>query len=191
MTAHPPLYQVLERVHFRSACARVYRVRMHGVDRIPATGPVILVANHECVFDQSILALATPRPIRYMAKAELWRYPVVRWAMEKFGTFPIERGAGDSAAMSRAAALLAQGEVLGMFPQGTSKQLPSRPLHRGAARLALVTGAPIVPVRMTGTRSLRGPVRIDVAEPIVVEPAKPTVSAAKEITRRVEREILA
>jgi len=84
--------------------------------------------------------------------------------------------------------------VLGIFPRGTSKRLPTRPYHRGAARLALATGAPIVPVRLVGTRGFprpgRAPVQIVVGEPIVVEPAKPTVAAAKDLTRRVEQTLV-
>ncbi len=95
--------------------------------------------------------------------------------------------------MSRAASLLHEGEVIGIFPQGTSKQLPSRVFHRGAARLALATGAPIVPVRLVGTRGFPRPGRratlVHVGEPIVVEPAKPTVAKARELTVRIEQAI--
>jgi 1-acyl-sn-glycerol-3-phosphate acyltransferase len=188
------LYEVLERTGFRPLAHRLYGVGVRGAERIPSTGPVILVSNHESMFDPWILALATPRPVRYMAKSELWRIPLVGRALDSFGTFPVERGAGDSVAISRAAELLRDGEVVGIFPQGTSKRLPSRPYHRGAARLALVTGAPLVPVRMVGTRGLprpgRPPARVLVGEPIVVGQAKPTVAAAKELTRRVERTIM-
>ncbi len=150
---------------------------------------MILVANHESMFDPWLLALATPRPVRYMAKAELWRVALVGRTLDAFGAFPVERGTGDGAAMSRAASLLRDAQVLGIFPQGTSKQLPDRGFHRGAARLALTTGAPIVPVRLVGTRGFPRPGRrrtqVHVCEPIVVEPAKPTVAAARELTSRV------
>lgn len=76
------------------------------------------------------------RRVRFMAKAELWRYPPVRWAMEAYGTFPVERGSGDTGAMTRAGELLAEGTVLGMFPRGTSNPAGNRTWHRGAARLA-------------------------------------------------------
>jgi 1-acyl-sn-glycerol-3-phosphate acyltransferase len=188
------LYELLERVGFRRLARLLYRVEINGSERIPAAGGVILVANHESLFDPWLLALATPRPVRYMAKSELWRYPLVGRALGAFGAFPVERGAGDATAISRAAELLQRGEVLGIFPQGTSKQLPRRPYHRGAARLALATGAPIVPIRLVGTRGLpqpgRPPARVLVGEPIRVEPARPTLSAAKELTQRVERELV-
>ena len=85
--------------------------------------------------------------------------------------------------------------MIGIFPQGTSKQLPERPFHRGAARLALATGAPIVPVRLVGTRGFLRPGRratqVHVGEPIVVPQAKPTVAAARALTAQVERALTA
>jgi 1-acyl-sn-glycerol-3-phosphate acyltransferase len=188
------LYDVLERTGFRRLITALYRVELRGAERVPATGGVILVANHESLFDPWLLALATPRPVRYMAKAELWRYPLIGRTLDAFKAFPVERGTGDSTAISNAAELLRRGEVLGMFPQGTSKQLARRIYRRGAARLALATGAPIVPVRLIGTRGFprpgRPPTRVLVGEPIHVEPAKPTLVAAKALTQRVERELV-
>lgn len=188
------LYEVLERIGFRRLATALYRVELRGAERIPATGGVLLVANHESLFDPWLLALATPRPVRYMAKSELWRYPLIGRTLDAFGAFPVERGTGDSTAISKAADLLRRGEVLGMFPQGTSKQLARRVYRRGAARLALATGAPIVPVRLVGTRGFprpgRPPTRVQVREPIHVEPAKPTLVAAKALTQRIEDELV-
>ncbi len=187
------LYRLLERVNFRGIVGRLYRVQIDGAEHIPSASPAILVANHESLFDPWLLALATPRPVRYMAKAELWRVALVGRALEAFGAFPVERGTGDGSAMSRAASLLRAGGVIGVFPQGTSKQLPARVFHRGAARLALVTGAPIVPVCLVGTRGIPGlgrrSTRVFVGKPIVVEPAKPTVAKARELTVRIEQAI--
>ena len=183
------LYNLLERANFRGIAHRLYRVRITGADQIPLVSPAILVANHESMFDPWLLALATPRPVRYMAKAELWRSSLLGRILESFGAFPVERGTGDGSAISRAASLLRSGEVIGIFPQGTSKQLPDRVFHRGAARLALTTGAPLVPVRLVGTRGFPRPGRrrteVHVGEPILVEPAKPTVAAARELTNRL------
>jgi 1-acyl-sn-glycerol-3-phosphate acyltransferase len=108
--------------------------------------------------------------------------------MEAYGTFPVERGAGDTGAMARAGELLEQGELLGMFPRGTSKPGGNRVWHRGAARLALAHGVPIVPVRLEHTRQLlpRRAMAIRVGEPIVPDPGRPTIAAAKELTARLE-----
>jgi 1-acyl-sn-glycerol-3-phosphate acyltransferase len=192
------LYDLMERSGFRRLLTRLYRVRVEGAGRVPATGPCILVANHESLIDPWILALATRRHIRYMAKAELWRYPVLRSLMEGFGTFPIERGMGDADALGRAGRLLRAGDVLGIFPQGTCLPYRRRPWHRGAARLALATGSPVVPVALVGTERALRPhrikigrpkIRVLVADPLDVVRQRPTVAAAKALTARIEETI--
>ena len=187
------LYDVLHRSGFRRFMSRLYRIEVVGREHIPPNGGCILASNHESIVDPFILGVATTREIRFMAKVELFGNRAVAATLRALGAFPVERGGGDRAAFSEAAELLRRGEVLGIFPQGTSKQHVSRRWHRGAARLALVTGAPIVPVHMTGTRALpfRTNVRIVVGSPIVVEPARPSVAAAKVLTERVEQAVLA
>jgi 1-acyl-sn-glycerol-3-phosphate acyltransferase len=186
-------YAVLDRVGFRSFMRRLYRVDVIGAQYVPESGGCILASNHDSLVDPFILAVITTREIRYMAKSELFAHRVPAAALRSLGAFPVERGGGDQAAFSEAAELLRGGEVLGIFPQGTSKQHRERRWHRGAARLALVTGAPIVPVRMTGTRglSLHRRVQITVGPPIHVQPARPSVAAAKTLTEQIERAVLA
>jgi 1-acyl-sn-glycerol-3-phosphate acyltransferase len=194
----PPLYTVLELMAFRVWFRRLYRVELRDTARIPAAGPLILVANHDSMLDPWILGLATPRPIRYMAKAELWSFPVLRTIMEWFGTFPVDRGLGDLAAVDRGAELLAGGEVLGMFPQGTCLPYRNRPWLRGAARLALSTGTTIVPVCLVGGEKALRPgkfklglprIHVIVGEPIEVEATRPSIVAAKALTARLEAAI--
>ena len=184
------LWELTERVRLREALTRLYRVSVSGTERVPA-GACILVANHESVTDPFFLALATRRRVRFMAKAELWRYPLVRWGLNACGVFPVERGTGDTHAMERAGDLLIEGEILGMFPSGTSKPAGSRQWQRGAARLALASGAPLVPVRLLNTRQLlpRRPVQVRIGEPMAVERSRPTVVAARELTARAERAV--
>lgn len=184
-------YAVLHRIGFRELVRRVYRVDVTGAEHVPATGPAILVANHESIWDPFVLAVATPREIHYMAKAELFRTRVLASALRSLNAFPVERGSGDRAAMSEAAQLLAGGGLIGMFPQGTSKRERQNGWHRGAARLALVTGAPIVPLRLSGTAPLPLPtrIRIVVGEPIVVVPERPTIAAARTLTDRLEHAV--
>lgn len=166
---------------------------MVGGERVPAEGPAIVVANHESIWDPFILGVATPREIHYMAKSELFSPRPLGWAMRALNAFPVERGGGDRDAMTEAGRLLAGGAVLGIFPQGTSK--PERQIgwHRGAARLALATGAPLVPVRLSGTRGLplTTGIRIVVGEPIAVDVGRPTIAAAKSLTERVEQSVAA
>jgi 1-acyl-sn-glycerol-3-phosphate acyltransferase len=192
------LYRLLDTIRFRAFLKALYRIELTGAERIPSRGSCILVANHESLLDPFILGTVTTRSIHYMAKAELWRNPILARVMDAFGTFPVERGLGDSAALGRAGRLLAEGELLGIFPQGTCLPYRRRPYMRGAARLALATGAPLVPVRMVGTERALRPhrlrvglpkLRILVGQPIEVECERPTVAAARALTQRVERAI--
>ena len=182
------LWKLSELLRMRQVLTRLYRIELRGAEHVPAAGPCILVANHESLIDPWILCIATPRRVRFMAKAELWRYPGIRWAMEAYGTFPVERGNGDTGAMTRAGELLDAGEVLGMFPRGTSRPGGNRVWHRGAARLALAYGAPLVPVRLVATRQLapRRPIRVLVGDPIEVTRERPTIAAARTLTARAE-----
>lgn len=176
----------------------LWRVEVRGAERIPAEGPCILVANHESLIDGFVLGLATPRPVRFMIRAELWRSRILRSLLAGLGGFPVARGRGDRAAMAAACALLERGEVVGVFPQGTCLPYRRRPFLRGAAKLALATGAPLVPVCLVGTERALRPHRLRlgfpkllvlVAPPIDVGRAKPTMHAARELTQRVEEVI--
>jgi 1-acyl-sn-glycerol-3-phosphate acyltransferase len=192
------LYSLFDRFGYRTFMRAVFRMEIAGAERIPAAGPCILVANHESIIDPFVLGVATERSIHFMAKAELWRNSLYRAAMEGFGAFPVDRGSGDGAAVGRAGELLAQGEVLGIFPQGTCAPLRERPYMRGAARLALATGSPLVPVCLVGTERLLRPhrpkvglpkLRILVGRPVEVARQRPTLVAARELMRRVEEAI--
>src|SRR5579871_204924 len=184
-------YGVLHRIGFRGALRRLYRIEVTGSERIPEAGGAIVVANHESIWDPFVLAVATEREIHYMAKAELFRSRPLAAALRSLNAFPVDRGSGDQVAFGEAARLLQRGDLLGMFPQGTSRPERQNGWHRGAARLALATGAPIVPVRLAGTRPLprRTRIRIVVAEPIFVEVARPTIASARSLTARLEQAV--
>ncbi len=192
------LYRLLHAVGFRELLRRGYRIDVEGGERIPERGPCILVANHESLADPFFLGVATPRPIHYMAKVELWNNRIVGALMDGFGTFPIERGGGDSGALRHGIRLLEEGRVLGIFPQGTSKPRRNRPYLRGAARLAFATGSPIVPVCLVNTEKALRPakpkigfpkIRILVGCPLEVDRQRPTVASARELTRQLEETI--
>jgi 1-acyl-sn-glycerol-3-phosphate acyltransferase len=181
-------YLILDRIGLRAALRRLYRIEVAGAERMPASGGAIIVANHESIWDPFVLGLATRREIHYMAKAELFRLRPVASALRSLNAFPVERGSGDRAAIGEAARRLGRGELLGIFPQGTSKPERQNGWHRGAARLALATGVPVVPVRLTGTRPLPLPTRIRIAvgEPIQVSVERPTIAAARALTARLQ-----
>ena len=166
--------------------------RIEIVGRIPP-GACVVTANHESVLDPPLLALTTKRPLRFLAKEELWRHRPVAWLMNALGGVPVARGREGYVAIDRAEELIRAGEAVAIFPQGTVK---GGTWTRGAARLALATGVPLVPVRIVGTaRALsQGRVglpriRIVVGESISVEPSPPTVAAARELTRVLQARV--
>ena len=187
MSAHA----LLHRIGLPDALRRLYRIEVVGAERIPAGGGAIVVANHESIWDPFVLGVATRREIHYMAKAELFRVRPLAAVLRSLNAFPVERGSGDRAAMSEAAGRLRRGELLGIFPQGTSIPERQNGWHRGAARLALATGVPVVPVRLTGTRPLprRTRIRILVRNPIEVTVARPTIAAARTLTAQLEQAV--
>jgi len=167
----------------------LYRIRPEGWEQIPSAGPAVLAANHESVLDPFVLPIATRRFVHYMAKAELFRYPVLRQLMLSAGTFPVSRGAGDEKAIARGVELLGRGELVVVFPQGTCLPFRERPWRRGAARLALQAGAPLVPVCLVGTERALRPHRVKLGlsriRILVGEPIPPEGTAA-ELTERLE-----
>jgi 1-acyl-sn-glycerol-3-phosphate acyltransferase len=171
--------------------ARVlYRIEIVG--RVPP-GPCVVAANHESLLDPPLLALVTRRPLHFLAKVELWRYPPGALLMDALGGIPIRRDRRDLLSVGRAEELLRDGESVAIFPQGT---VQGGAWTRGAARLALATGAPLVPVRIVGTKQALSKgrfafpkIRLIVGEPIPVERAKPTVAAARELTAELEKRV--
>jgi 1-acyl-sn-glycerol-3-phosphate acyltransferase len=191
------MYTIVETI-LRPILMFVYRVRITGREHLPETGPCVLAANHVSVMDGFFLGIAVTRQVRFMAKMELHRVPIVKQILEGAGAFPVERGADAGRAVAAAVKLLEQGAVVGVFPEGTSLPGKKRGYKRGAARLALATGAPLVPVALIGTHLTLEPdthrirlprVRIVIGEPLRVERQEPTQEAATELTARLQEAI--
>ena len=170
-----------------------FRLRRRGRHHIPQGG-VILASNHRSFLDPFVIGCCLRRPIYFVAKKELFHNRLVAWFLNCLGAFPIRRGQSDEESVQTALALLERGEAVVIFPEGTRHR--HGPLHepkRGVGRLALESGAPVVPIAITGTeRARRGllvrPVRVDIrcGRPLTyprVEGASPHL--ANEVTARI------
>ena len=139
---------------FRRYC----RLRVQGREHIPPHGPAVITANQLSMLDPFLVGytLGSPHPIAFMAKQELFRVPVVGFALIQWSAFPVDRARKDTGALRTALTVLKAGEILGMFPEGTRSTTGElQELRTGALRLAIRTRAPLIPVGIEGTdRSL-------------------------------------
>lgn len=178
------------------AAVRAYwRVQIHGSARVPQAGPVILTANHVGVLDGPLLAAVSRRLSFALIKREMFTGPVGH-LLSHFGQIPIDRAAADPTALRRSVQVLRAGQVLAVFPEGVRGAGEVRWAKGGAAYLALVTGAPILPVALLGTREpgqtadelpRRGaPVHVVYGEPFPVR-AAPWPRRKAEVAELTER----
>jgi 1-acyl-sn-glycerol-3-phosphate acyltransferase len=168
----------------------LYRVRLRGRERLPATGGYVLAPSHRSMMDIPFLALVTKDRVRFMGKAEVFKVPVLGAAFSALGGFPVARDGTDRKAVRDSMEMLQNGEKLAVFPEGTRQNGEKiQPLQPGAAYLALRAGVPIVPVGIAGSEAIirsRGRflprfdrVAIVIGEPVVPPPrTKSTVPRA-------------
>ena len=138
---------------------KAYDIEVEGEARLP-DGPVVLVANHRSFMDSIFLALVVDRRVSFLAKAEYFDRRRTAWLFRSTGQIPLRRGSPSGArqALDAAQGVLAEGGVVGIYPEGTRSR--DGRLHRGnlgPARLAAASGAPIVPVGLIGTADVQAP----------------------------------
>ncbi len=137
----------------------LFRVRVTGLEHVPAKGPTLLAFNHVSALDGPVLAIdftaRTGRPPRFLVAAEFFRKLFIGWVLRTFDQIPIHRGQGDGAALDAALDALREGSVIAIAPEGSVNADPEhlQRIRSGVARLALPTGAPIVPVGIWGTQA--------------------------------------
>lgn len=158
----------------------LFRARVDGIGNVPTDGPAILSPNHRSFFDSPLVMAMSPRPVAFLGKAEYMDSRSTKYLFPALGMVPIKREAkkASMAALETAADLLADGRLVGIYPEGTrSRDGYLHRGHSGVAHLAMITGAPIIPVGIVGTervqpigasvpRPFTGPVRLRFGEPI-------------------------
>jgi 1-acyl-sn-glycerol-3-phosphate acyltransferase len=132
-----------------------FRLSRIGREHVP-DGPVIIASNHRSFLDPFVIATIARRPMYYVAKEELFQRRLTAWFLNALGAFPVRRGQGDADMLDTAKAILERGDAVLIFPEGTRIRPGAlgRP-RRGVGRLALETGAPVVPVAVIGTEAVR------------------------------------
>jgi 1-acyl-sn-glycerol-3-phosphate acyltransferase len=157
-------------VTFRPVFRLLFRMRVEGQAGVPTTGGVIVAGNHSGFLDGPLVWLYSPRPVRFLTKAELYRQPLLARALGWLGQIPVHRGEPDRAALGEALAVLAEGGAVGVFPEGRRSDGALSEVHDGVAYLAVKSGCPVVPVACLGSgRALpRGGRRVRLRTPITV-----------------------
>ncbi len=166
----------------------IMALKVEGLENIPLDGPLIVAANHVTNFDVIPMQIALPRPIFFMGKAELFKSPVVDVVFRNCGAFPVYRGEKDAWAMRHAARVLAHGQSLGMFPEGTrSKGRGLAVAKTGSARLAIEANCPILPMTVIGSDQFfkafprRTRVTIKLLPPILPNPDETPLSLTDRV----------
>jgi 1-acyl-sn-glycerol-3-phosphate acyltransferase len=182
------------RVILGSAIQVYFSLERNGRKNIPKKGPVILASNHRSFLDPFVVGCCVWRPVYFVAKKELFEKPWQGWILNRLGAFPVKRGESDEESMATARGVLERGGVVVIFPEGTRhKKGPLGRPKRGVGRLALETGAPVVPIAVMGSdRARRGwkirPVwvRVRCGKPLRFPRVEhPSPRLAEEVTARL------
>lgn len=188
------LYRVL-RVIIRWILLIWRRWEVIGVNHLPVKGGVVVVSNHSSNLDPVVVGCALTRPIHFMAKQELFQIPILVNIIKLLLAFPVNREKSDRNAIRTALKILQEGELVGIFPEGTrSKTGELQKPHIGAAMLAIKADVPILPVALKGTRGLFNKVTVVVGEPIYIPEIwsnRPGKEEMEALSERVMKEIAA
>jgi 1-acyl-sn-glycerol-3-phosphate acyltransferase len=152
------LMLVLVRAVVQPAMLIWFRLARHGREHVKAKGPLLVASNHRSFLDPFAIAVTLPwrRPLQFVAKVELFEKPWQGWILSRLGAFPIRRGESDEEAMETSRLVLERGGVVCIFPEGTRIRAGSlAEPKRGVGRLALETGAAVLPVAVVGTEHVR------------------------------------
>ena len=169
----------------------IFFVRFEGLENVPKDRNVIMMGNHQHLFDPLMLALcARDREIHFMGKKELWNNKLLGWAFTKVHGFPVDRGNMDMAAIRTAMGILKEGNSLGIFPEGTrSRSGHMLPMLSGSAMLALRSKCDVLPVYIDGNYKPFRKMTVRVGKPVAMDDllaARITKESFDALMERVE-----
>lgn len=168
-----------------------FRVKARGLEHIPKDGPVIVCCNHISLWDPPVLGVWLPRKIRYMAKAELFKIPVFGGFIRMLGAFPVKRGGVSKESIRLSLDLLKQGELIGVFPEGTRNRSGLHAAKRGAVHLAFKSGAVVVPAAIIASYRPFSKVFVIYGEPVDISAyvEENTTEAQEQATDKIMQAI--
>lgn len=172
----------------------LFGLEVSGLEHVPKEGGAIIAGNHVTLMDPVAIGAAIKRPVHFMGKAELFRKPISRAFFRSLHAFPVRRGLADREAIRTAQERVNAGHLLGIFPEGTRNKTSEDllPFQGGASLIALKTGAPVIPVVVSGFRpfKLRQRVKVAFGKPLHLGgPGKVTKAEALEGTKAISAEI--
>lgn len=166
-----------------TALKPIYRFEVIGAENFPKDGGILLCANHIHALDPPVVGINSPRPVNFMAKEELFRIPVLKSILPGVNAFPVKRGMSDRDALRRAIKLLKDGQVVGLFPEGTrSKDGTLGKGFSGAGFFALRGEANVVPCAVIGPYKPFKKLKIVFGESIDIQPYRERKASPDEVT---------
>lgn len=173
----------------------LFRIKCTGSENLPGSGPVILCCNHRANYDPILLGAVLTRPLFFMAKAELFKVPGLRWLIRKLGAFPVNRGKGDIDAIKKSLKILKEEKTLAMFPEGHRLIEGGEPrrFKSGVASFAHKTGALILPAAIvcSGKMHVLKKKRIVIGKPVtaadigITDGSPENIAQASENLRKI------
>ncbi|HEY8463588.1 MAG TPA: lysophospholipid acyltransferase family protein [Bacillota bacterium] len=183
------LYTIFK-ILFKTFFLLTSRFEVIGHANIPVSGPVILAANHVSNWDPLVLGCAVKRRVHFIAKMELFKFPLLGLLLRAWGAFPVRRGHGDREAIVKSLEILKEGKMLGIFIEGgRNKTNPGRiQAQPGAAMLATHSGAPVIPVALINTDHLFKKKQVVIGAPLTFGDLSGTASK-KELYQQISQQL--
>ncbi|EWG10825.1 lysophospholipid acyltransferase family protein [Cytobacillus firmus] len=168
----------------------IYRFEVIGKENFPAEGGVLLCSNHIDNLDPPVVGINAPRPVYFMAKEELFNVPVLGKIVPHLNAFPVKRGMSDREALRKGLGILKEGNVLGLFPEGTrSKTGQLGKGLAGAGFFALRSEAHVVPCAIIGPYKAFSKLKVVYGKPIDMKELRERKASAEETTDKIMSEI--